>query len=110
MRRLKPERNGRRGCLPAGKFVHERWQCNAPPQRHFAELDTGYLDERSAASVLENCVAHRLLAAPLGALPTSRMKAAAELRTHLLAGQAIPALPLALDRKRRWSERRQRAV
>jgi dihydrodipicolinate synthase/N-acetylneuraminate lyase len=33
-----------------------------------------------------------------------------ELRTHLLAGQAIPALPLALNRRRRWSERRQRAV
>ncbi len=32
------------------------------------------------------------------------------LRSHLLAGQAIPALPLALDRRRRWSERRQRAV
>lgn len=32
------------------------------------------------------------------------------LRKHLLAGQAIPALPLALDRRRRWSERRQRAV
>jgi dihydrodipicolinate synthase/N-acetylneuraminate lyase len=38
------------------------------------------------------------------------MKAPVALRTHLLAGQAIPALPLALDRKRRWSERRQRAV
>lgn len=34
----------------------------------------------------------------------------ADLRRHLLAGQAIPALPLALDRRRRWSERRQRAV
>jgi dihydrodipicolinate synthase/N-acetylneuraminate lyase len=33
-----------------------------------------------------------------------------ELRAHLLAGQAIPALPLALDRRRRWNERRQRAV
>ena len=33
-----------------------------------------------------------------------------EIRSHLLAGQAIPALPLALDRRRRWSERRQRAV
>ena len=32
------------------------------------------------------------------------------LRRHLLSGQAIPALPLALDRRRRWSERRQRAV
>jgi dihydrodipicolinate synthase/N-acetylneuraminate lyase len=32
------------------------------------------------------------------------------LRRHLLAGQAIPALPLALDRRRKWSERRQRAV
>jgi dihydrodipicolinate synthase/N-acetylneuraminate lyase len=33
-----------------------------------------------------------------------------QVRAHLLAGQAIPALPLALDRRRRWSERRQRAV
>jgi len=33
-----------------------------------------------------------------------------DLRAHLLAGQAIPALPLALDRRRRWSERHQRAV
>jgi Dihydrodipicolinate synthase/N-acetylneuraminate lyase len=33
-----------------------------------------------------------------------------EIRSHLLAGQAIPALPLALDRRRRWSEKRQRAV
>ena len=33
-----------------------------------------------------------------------------KLRSHLLAGQAIPALPLALDRRRRWSERRQTAV
>lgn len=32
------------------------------------------------------------------------------IRQHLLAGQAIPALPLALDRRRRWSECRQRAV
>jgi len=32
------------------------------------------------------------------------------LRAHLLAGQVIPALPLALDRRRRWDERRQRAV
>jgi dihydrodipicolinate synthase/N-acetylneuraminate lyase len=34
----------------------------------------------------------------------------AELRRHLLRGQVIPALPLALDRRRRWNERRQRAV
>lgn len=33
-----------------------------------------------------------------------------DLRSHLLAGQVIPALPLALTRSRRWSERRQRAV
>jgi dihydrodipicolinate synthase/N-acetylneuraminate lyase len=33
-----------------------------------------------------------------------------DLRAHLLAGQAIPALPLALSRSRRWDERRQRAV
>jgi dihydrodipicolinate synthase/N-acetylneuraminate lyase len=32
------------------------------------------------------------------------------LRSHLLEGQVIPALPLALDAQRRWSERRQRAV
>ena len=32
------------------------------------------------------------------------------LRSHLLEGHAIPALPLALSRRRRWSERRQRAV
>jgi dihydrodipicolinate synthase/N-acetylneuraminate lyase len=33
-----------------------------------------------------------------------------ELRKHLLAGQAIPALPLALDAQRRWSRPHQRAV
>jgi dihydrodipicolinate synthase/N-acetylneuraminate lyase len=33
-----------------------------------------------------------------------------DLRTHLLAGQVIPALPLALNRQRRWDEKRQRAV
>lgn len=38
------------------------------------------------------------------------MNSIAGLRAHLLAGQAIPALPLALDRRRRWNERRQRAV
>lgn len=32
------------------------------------------------------------------------------LRSHLLAGQAIPALPLALDKNRRLSERHQRAL
>jgi len=32
------------------------------------------------------------------------------LRAHLLAGQAIPALPLALDEKRQFSERHQRAL
>jgi dihydrodipicolinate synthase/N-acetylneuraminate lyase len=31
-------------------------------------------------------------------------------RTHLLNGQAIPALPLALDEGRHWSERYQRAL
>lgn len=31
-------------------------------------------------------------------------------RTHLLAGQAIPALPLALDRHRRWDETSQLAL
>lgn len=33
-----------------------------------------------------------------------------EIRAHLLAGQVIPALPLALTRARRWDERRQHAV
>lgn len=33
-----------------------------------------------------------------------------QLRSHLRAGQVIPALPLALDRKRRWDERHQRAL
>lgn len=33
-----------------------------------------------------------------------------DIRQHLLAGQAIPALPLALDEDRRWSQRHQRAV
>ncbi len=33
-----------------------------------------------------------------------------DLRRHLLAGQAIPALPLALDARRRWDERHQRAL
>ena len=33
-----------------------------------------------------------------------------DLRAHLLAGQVIPALPLALQRNRRWDETRQRAL
>lgn len=33
-----------------------------------------------------------------------------ELRDHLRAGQAIPALPLALDEKRQWSKLHQRAL
>jgi dihydrodipicolinate synthase/N-acetylneuraminate lyase len=33
-----------------------------------------------------------------------------DFRAHLLAGQAIPALPLALDRRRQWDQRHQRAV
>lgn len=33
-----------------------------------------------------------------------------DLRSHLGAGQVIPALPLALDRRRKWDEPRQRAV
>jgi len=33
-----------------------------------------------------------------------------ELRAHLRAGQAIPALPLALDEQRQWSARHQRAL
>jgi dihydrodipicolinate synthase/N-acetylneuraminate lyase len=32
------------------------------------------------------------------------------LRSHLLAGQVIPALPLALDRQRHWDDSRQRGV
>lgn len=32
------------------------------------------------------------------------------LRPHLRAGQVIPALPLALDRQRRWDEKHQRAL
>lgn len=32
------------------------------------------------------------------------------LRPHLRQGQVIPALPLALDRRRRWDERHQRAL
>jgi hypothetical protein len=35
---------------------------------------------------------------------------APDLQAHLLAGQVIPALPLALTRTRRWDETRQRAV
>ena len=33
-----------------------------------------------------------------------------DLRTHLRAGQVIPALPLALKKNRRWDESRQRAL
>ena len=33
-----------------------------------------------------------------------------ELRRHLRTGQVIPALPLALDRRRRWDESRQRGL
>ena len=33
-----------------------------------------------------------------------------DLRRQLLAGQVIPAVPLALDARRRWSERHQRAL
>jgi dihydrodipicolinate synthase/N-acetylneuraminate lyase len=33
-----------------------------------------------------------------------------ELRRHLRAGQVIPALPLALDRRRRWDEKHQRGL
>jgi len=33
-----------------------------------------------------------------------------DIREHLLEGQAIPALPLALDESRRWTQRYQRAV
>src|SRR5271155_933332 len=40
----------------------------------------------------------------------STASARTAIRNHLLDGQAIPALPLALNRSRRWSERRQRAV
>ena len=34
----------------------------------------------------------------------------AALRTHLLAGHVIPAMPLALDEQRRWSPRHQQAL
>ncbi|MEO6847450.1 MAG: dihydrodipicolinate synthase family protein [Chthoniobacterales bacterium] len=33
-----------------------------------------------------------------------------KIRAHLLEGQAIPALPLALDKSRKWSEKYQRAL
>src|SRR5882757_2846544 len=33
-----------------------------------------------------------------------------KLRPHLLAGQVIPALPLALDADRQWSQKHQRAL
>ena len=33
-----------------------------------------------------------------------------DVRSHLLAGQAIPALPLALDEARKWSVRHQRGL
>lgn len=33
-----------------------------------------------------------------------------DIRKHLLAGQVIPALPLALDKSRRWDEKHQRAL
>jgi dihydrodipicolinate synthase/N-acetylneuraminate lyase len=46
-----------------------------------------------------------LLITDLSALPMPF-----DLRRHLLAGQAIPALPLALDRHRRWDEQHQRAL
>ncbi len=38
------------------------------------------------------------------------MPAKTALRSHLLEGQVIPALPLALDPNRRWDQRRQRAL
>ncbi len=38
------------------------------------------------------------------------MEPSAAFRHHLRSGLVIPALPLALDRRRRWDERRQRAV
>ena len=33
-----------------------------------------------------------------------------DVRSHLLRGHVIPALPLALTPRRRWDERRQRAL
>lgn len=39
-----------------------------------------------------------------------RHSAPFDIRAHLRAGQVIPALPLALDRHRRWDEKRQRAL
>ncbi|HEY0944953.1 MAG TPA: dihydrodipicolinate synthase family protein [Opitutaceae bacterium] len=41
---------------------------------------------------------------------TTTVTPSIDVRAHLRAGQAIPALPLALTRKRRWDERRQRAL
>lgn len=38
------------------------------------------------------------------------MNSISAIREHLFEGQVIPALPLALSRNRRWSERSQRAV
>lgn len=38
------------------------------------------------------------------------MNSIADIRQHLLEGQVIPALPLALNRNRRWDEQSQRAV
>ena len=47
-------------------------------------------------------------AAPVRAAAGSALDLA--LRPHLLAGQVIPALPLALDPRRRWDETHQRAL
>lgn len=38
------------------------------------------------------------------------MSTSFDIRSHLLEGQVIPALPLALNRRRNWSETRQKAV
>ena len=43
-------------------------------------------------------------------LPRIRAPLPLDLRRHLLAGQAIPALPLALNRRREWDERSQIAL
>ena len=43
-------------------------------------------------------------------LPRIRAPLPLNLRRHLRAGQAIPALPLALNRRREWDERSQIAL
>jgi dihydrodipicolinate synthase/N-acetylneuraminate lyase len=76
------------------RLVETAPACDAVSARHLA------LECRLARSATE----------PRHPAVTTMPTASFDLRPHLLAGQAMPALPLALDRRRRWSERRQRAV